>query len=201
MSAARHRHTEMGSGLFGESGNHLLHSGGQLTHRIAQVQPNQRCDLIISGPPGAQPATEIGTDNLDQPALQRAVDVLVGFHRSKGPRCDLGRHLVQSGDHVGELVVGQQPRAVQGTSVCPGAGDVVRSQSPIKLGGPAEVEQRHCGISAEPTAPQPACTFPQERLASRRAAILLDNPYSSMKPRAWDWSKTSPSSYVARLKS
>lgn len=36
---------------------------------------------------------------------------------------------------------------------------------------------------------------------SRLAAILLDMPKSSMKPFDSDWSKVSPVSYVARLKS
>ena len=94
---------------------------------------------------------------------------------------------VQAGDHSGELVVGEQVGPMESSGVGPRAGEVVRREPPVEVGGPAEGEHRLRRAAAEAAAPQPpgvGIVAHDGRPASRRAAILLDSPYNSMKPRA-----------------
>ncbi len=73
-----------------------MHPVGELVHGLAQVQADQRRNLIIAGSAGAEPATEIGAKKLDQPALESAMHILVGLGWAKRSGRHFGCELVQA---------------------------------------------------------------------------------------------------------
>ena len=84
-------------GLCGQRRHHFQRRIADPAHGIAQPHPEQRGHLVISRPPGPQPATELGADPVDQPTLQRPVHVLVGDQRSEAAVGDVLAETVQPG--------------------------------------------------------------------------------------------------------
>ena len=154
MGAARHRHAEMGARLLVQRLDHPLHLGGDVPECAAQVEPDQGGDLVVAGATGPQPPAELWSDPFDESTLERTVHVLVGRAGPEVAGDDVGLQRVQSGEHPGQLVVGQQPGTVQRPTVGPGAGQVVPGQSPVELGRLAEREHGLGRSAGEPAAPQ-----------------------------------------------
>src|SRR5690606_14697766 len=71
-----------------------------------------------------------------------------------GARGDVGVEPVQRGEHAVELLVAQQPGAVQHPGVRAGARDVVAGDPPVEVRRDAQRGQRVRGAAGEPAAPQ-----------------------------------------------
>ena len=70
VGPARHRDTEVLLGLLGE-GIHLLEQQAADDPAVlTQVALEQRGDLVVPGPSGPQPATQLGPEQFEQTALQ-----------------------------------------------------------------------------------------------------------------------------------
>ena len=86
VGPARHHRTEVDPALGGQrvdQGQHLL---GEDPRVVAQEHAQQRGDLVVAGPAGAQPAADLGADLVEQQPLQGAVHVLVGLGSRERPR-------------------------------------------------------------------------------------------------------------------
>ena len=109
--------------------------------------------------------------------------------------------LAERGENLTTRVV-EQTGSVEDPGVGAGAGDVVRGQAPVELGGLGQGRERVRRAAGEAPAPQGAVVgavlgvlgHHSPSRWSRAEATLEDIPNSSMKPLAWDWSKESPSS-------
>lgn len=150
------RHGDVRVGL-GETDQRVLELGDQTADDpgvVAQVHPEERGDLVVAGPAGAQLAAEVRAQALQQSTLQRGVDVLVGDGAGERPVGDIGFELVEAGDHAGQLVLGEQARLVEDASVGAGAGDVVRREPPVEVDGGGQLRQRLGRTVGEAGAPE-----------------------------------------------
>ena len=212
VGAAGHGHPLVRLGLVHQRVDRGEHAAGDDPGVVAQEHPSQRGHLVVAGPAGAELAAELGARALDQAALQGTVHVLIRLRRQVGAGGDVLVQLRQGRKHALEFGVVQQTGLVQHAGVRLGPGDVVAGQPPVKVRGLAQCGEGVRGATGEPAAPQRARISrlrlllshggycPATRM-SRPEATLADMPHSSMKPRAIDWSKVSPVSYVARSKS
>ena len=150
----------------------VAHPAREVAEPVAQPHPQLGGDLVVARPPRPQLAAEVRADPLDQPALEGGVDVLVVLGGHERPRRDVGGEPREAVEHPGELVVVEQPRAVQHAGVRAGAGDVVGRQDPVELGGLRQRRHHRVGAGGEPPAP--------ERRGARVARLVgLAHPSSS----------------------
>jgi hypothetical protein len=221
VRTAGHGHVRVGLGQADEG---VLEVGDQAADDpgvVAQVHPEERGDLVVAGPAGAELAAEVGAETLEQAALEGGVDVLVGDGAGEVAGRHVGLEPVESVEHPRQLVVGEQTRLLQDAGVGTGAGDVVRREPPVEVHGRGQLRQRLCRTVGEAAAPEPDVTVvaahssssldegvktPPRRdeeahcstqapyARSRLAAIFCDRPKISMKPCAFDWSNVSPES-------
>ncbi len=103
-----HDRRRMRGRLGGQRASDVEHPIGDPACGVAQPQPKQRGHLVVSGPPGPQPPSQILTDPVDQAALQRAVHILVGHQRPETAVRDVLGQAVQTGDQIVALPLGQQ---------------------------------------------------------------------------------------------
>ena len=92
-------------------------SRGERAGLVAQVHPDERGDLVVARTAGPQPSAQFRAGTLHQPAFERGVHVLVGRDGRERAVGDVAVEAVERGEHAGELVVGQQPGAVQHSGV------------------------------------------------------------------------------------
>ena len=85
VRAAGHHRAEVLLGLRGERVDEVEHQRGDRAGVVAQVQPEQRRDLVVARAAGAQASAEVGADLVEQPPLERGVHVLVGLRRAEVP--------------------------------------------------------------------------------------------------------------------
>ena len=202
VRASRHRRVRVGLGLPDQGVDDAEHLPGDDPGVVAQVHPPQGGDLVVARAPRAQLAAQGGPGPLDQALLERPVHVLIARGRRVGPGAHVGLEFVQGREHPVQLGVGEQLAGVQHPGVGTGAGDVVRGQAPVELGGLGQGRERVRRAAGEAPAPQGAVVgavlgvlgHHSPSRWSRAEATLEDIPNSSMKPLAWDWSKESPSS-------
>ena len=89
VGTARHGNTKMITRLILQCADNVAKPGSHPPQCIAQIHPDQCRNLVVAGAAGAQSAAQLGSDQLDQPPLQRTVHVLVG---TNGPERS-GGHL------------------------------------------------------------------------------------------------------------
>jgi hypothetical protein len=128
--------------------------GGDPPGAVAQPHPEQRGDLVVAGPAGTQLPAELGTRAFDQAPFQRGVHVLVRDDRRERAGRHVGGERVERTEHGGQLVVGQQLRAVQDPRVRTGAGDVVGREPPVEVGRQRQRGHRLGRPRREAAAPQ-----------------------------------------------
>ena len=138
---ARRSDLDVGTRLAGERVGERGDLAHDTAHGVAQVQPQVGRHLIVAAAPGSQLAAE-RAEPLEQPAFERGVDVLVLDRRAESACGDVGFEPVERTEERLQLVLGQQPRAMQHPGMGPAARDVVRRQPPVELNADRELRQR-----------------------------------------------------------
>ena len=185
VRATRHRRVARGRGLVGERVGDVQQQPADQTRLLAQVHAHERGDLVVAGPARPELAAEIGARTVDQPALEGGVHVLVGDHGQEVAVADVGREPLEGVDHPGQLVVGQQTRAVQDARVRDRAGDVVLREPPVEVRRLRQRLQRLRRAAGEPAAPEGRRRGRDGRTASRprQAPIPPCEPRSTPLPK------------------
>lgn len=133
VGLARHDRGGMRGGLDRERVDHLEATVGDAAHRVAQPHPEQCGHLVVAGAARTQPATQVGTDAVDQAPLQRTVHVLVGGQRFEASVGDVGAQAVETREQAVALFVGEQTGAVQYPGVSLRRLDVVGRECPVEV--------------------------------------------------------------------
>ena len=179
---------------------------------VTQVQPQVGRDLVVAAAAGAQLAAE-RADPLEQPALERGVDVLVVGRRPELAVARVAASRSSSAPSSRSSSSSSSSPASYSTRAC--ARDASRSYGASRQSNCTLIDSR-ASASAGPPANRPPHSrvggvpsrSPVDRSGwsrsvasrwSRCAAIRLGRPHSSTKPFASRWSKVSSASYVARL--
>jgi len=131
-------------------------------------------------PAGPQLAAEVRAEPLQQAALQRGVDVLVGDGADEGAVGHVRLELVEPGDHARQLVLGEQSRLVQHARVGAGTGDVVGRQPPVEVDGRGQLRQGLGGAVGETAAPEPYVTAVAAHCAAPRSHPTVLHEYAEL---------------------
>ena len=156
VSAAGHHRGRVRVGLRDECTDQRVQLAGDCAAVVAQVEPDQRGNLVVATAARAQFAAELRTRLRHERGLERTVHVLVlgtGRERAVGePRLDG----VKGGEHPRQFVVGEVAGRGERRRVRPRTGEVVGRQLPVEVGRAAESLQFGRGAAAEARAPQRA---------------------------------------------
>ncbi|CAB4956351.1 unannotated protein [freshwater metagenome] len=110
--------------------------------------------MVVSAAAGANLATEFGTGDLDESALECRVDVLVGWF---GGKRALGYSASEFFEALLKLLVlgnGQIAGCVQRLDVSEGSLDVVLSQAPVEVHAATKCRERVCRAAVEAATPE-----------------------------------------------
>lgn len=119
VGPTRHGCPRVRLGLADERVSHVEGEPADDLGFFAEIHPHQGRDLVIARTSGTELSTEVDARTLDEPTLESRVDVLVGKDRQERPRLDVSRQGVERGEHVRQLVLGEQPRGPEHASVRP----------------------------------------------------------------------------------
>ena len=142
------------AGLADEGLGDIEDAPGQVAGFLAQVDANERRDLVVTRAPRAELASKRRTGTLNEPALEGGMHVLIvgaGHEVSGG---DVGVEAGESRVHVLALLVGEQADAVQLVGVRMRTRDVDVRQAEIKMGRDAQRREGLRRASGEAAAPQ-----------------------------------------------
>ena len=121
-------------------------------------RPEQRGDLVVAAAAGAQLAAELGPEQVDQPPLERAVDVLVARGRGcSSPAATAPVEVVDARPACRrQLVVGEQAGRRQHPGVGPRPREVVGREPPVEVGAARQRLERRARAAGEAAAPEHA---------------------------------------------
>ena len=142
VRTARHHRVASAHGLPDESLSDIENTPGQMTSLLAQVHTDERGNLIVARTSCAELATQRRSGSLDEATLKCSVDVFVVGSGHKRARSDIGVQAGQRIMHVGALLVGQQPNAMQLISVRVRASDIHVRQAEVEVRRHAQCSQR-----------------------------------------------------------
>ena len=166
--------------LLGSSQQHLLqgqHPLGHLEQGPLRVEPEVGGDLVVAAPSRVQLGAR-RAGQLRDATLHRRVDVLVGRHEGERPVGQLDIDLVQGGEHVVALRLGEHTRPHQSPDVGARALDVVGGEALVEREADGEGEELVRGTALEATVPQGhECKWPWVP-----AQVSTDRPHRRTNP-------------------
>ena len=147
---------------------------GQGAHVIPQEQTQVVGGLVVTGPPGAQFATE-GAEAFGQQAFDKGVDVFVVQGRRDAAGTEVITDARQSVEHGQGFLLAQQPGALQFTGMRLGTGEVIRGKAKVAFGATGQRRQGFGWAAFEAGTPETVgglrhCCFPRR---SRKLVISL----------------------------
>ena len=212
VCVSRHEPGGVRNRLGGEHIDQLRKAGDGLIRGVAAVEPQVECHLVVARPAGVQCSP--GGGDLDEPPLDRGVDVFVRGLKLEIAVVELPLDPSQSPLDRGELRPGKEARGLEPPRVRDAPGDVVRIELVVSF----ERRRKALELGQQPASESPAPELsgelrylvslfasPSSRPKSRawswpctRAEVRKPMPQSLMNPAAADWSNSSPLPYVAR---
>ena len=184
VGPAGHGHAEVPGRLVDQRVHDVQDEPGDGAGLVAQVPAEEGDDLVVARPPRAQPTADLGAGPLDEPALQRRVDVLVGGVRAEVAARDVGVQPVERVEHGRERGVVEQPGGVQDPRVRTRPGDVVPGQPPVEVRAPRQLGERVGGSTGEAAAPEADPPVGGRFRNPGHAPALRDGSSCRTKPRA-----------------
>ncbi len=140
--------------LSNECGHHLEQFAPDDPRLITQVHANESGNLIVAGPPGTKPASEMSSGAFEKAAFQSGVDIFIVRTRGEGTRGHIGVKIRKGGQHPVQFHGGQQPGMCQSSCMRARTGNVVMGETPVELGRAREFGQGIGRAAGEAPAPQ-----------------------------------------------
>ena len=144
---------DMQDGLIQECLLQIRDGQGDRSGPIPQVQTEVRRHLVVAAAPRTKPSPEIA-EALDEVALDRRVDVLVGGVGKHTTGRDVRSEAIECNDDGRELLFRQQPGTLEHRSMGASLRDVVRRKPPVEVRRQAQCCHGIRGTLRESAAPQ-----------------------------------------------
>ena len=154
VGAPGHDRAQMPLRLVGVGVDEIQHHRRDRARVVAQVDLEQRGDLVVAAAARAELAAQVWPEHLDQGALERTVHVLVALGSNQPAVGDARLELVEAGDHPGELVVAEQAGFREHARVCPRPGEVVGREPPVEVRAARQCLQLWARPTGEAAAPE-----------------------------------------------